>query len=99
LHAFDGKVGHALNAVANGYCISLPPTTLLSRQKQKLARAVPLDGLLLESDTPALGPQPGARSLPEHVALVAEKVAELKGVDVAVVAEAVRANTRRVFGV
>ncbi len=99
LHAFDGKVGHALNAIEHGYCVSLPPTTLFSRQKQKLARALPLEGLMLESDAPALGPEPGARSLPEHVRLVAAKVAEIRGIDVATVAEVTRANVRRVFDV
>ena len=98
LHAFDGKVGHALNAVAHGFFISLPPSTVRSRQKQKLARTVPLEGLLLESDAPALGPEVGVRSEPVHVALVAEKVAEIRHLAVSEVAGVVRDNVRRAFG-
>lgn len=99
LHAFDGRASYAVAGAGHGFLFSLPPTTLFSRQKEKLARALPLASLLLESDAPALGPAPGERSLPEHLPRVAARVAELRGVTVQEIAAAAHANAARLFGI
>jgi Tat protein secretion system quality control protein TatD with DNase activity len=44
-------------AIAMGEVFSLPATVIVSEQQQKLARALPLESLLLESDAPAQGPE------------------------------------------
>jgi TatD DNase family protein len=97
MHAFDGKASSALPAVEAGYFFSVPPSVVRSRQKQKLVRRLPLECLLLESDSPVLGPVPGVRNEPANVARVPDVVAEIKEVDPSRVVEAVRENTHRLY--
>ncbi len=98
MHAFDGKPGAALAAVEAGYLFSVPPSVVRSRQKQRLVKRLPLECLLLETDSPVLGPDPGERNEPGNVRVVLRTVAELKAVSEDAVAEAVRENTRRLYG-
>lgn len=97
LHAFDGKARYARDGAELGLYFSIPATVLVSAQKQKLARAVPLDRLLLESDTPALSPVRGVPSEPALVAQVVERVAELRGESPDAIARATTDNARRLF--
>lgn len=60
---------------------------------------VPLKSLLLETDAPYLAPQPvrGRRCLPEYVLYTAEKIAEIKKVDIDELIYSTRQNTKKVF--
>ena len=98
LHAFDGKAATALPAVEAGFFFSIPPSIVRSPQKQKLARRLPLSCLLLETDSPVLGPAPGVRNEPANLSIALAAVAELKELPVEAVAEAVAENARRLFG-
>lgn len=64
------------------------------------AKMVPLDRLLVETDAPFLTPVPyrGRQNEPGYVRYVAQAVADLKGLDLAEVAEATYANTMRIYG-
>ncbi|MBI4702392.1 MAG: TatD family hydrolase [Deltaproteobacteria bacterium] len=97
LHAFDGKVRYALRGAALGLYFSLPATVLVSQQKQKVACALPLERLLLESDAPALGPAPDRPSEPALCAEVARAVAELRGEALERVAAAAYENSLTLF--
>ncbi len=79
LHAFYGGTEAAKRAVDEGFFFSIPPSIVHSKQKQKLVKVVPLDQVLLESDSPELGPEYGAESRPVHVKLVAKKISEIVG--------------------
>lgn len=97
-HAFDGKAGYAQRAhEAHGWTFSIPPSIVRSEQKQKLVRALPLEALALESDSPVLGPVPRTRNEPANLRLAAERIAELKGVGVERVREVTTANALRLF--
>ena len=98
MHAFDGKAGAALPAVEAGYYFSIPPSILRSRQKQKLVKQLPLSALLVETDSPVLGPDAGCRNEPANLPLVVEAIASIKGVSPAAVAEAVAENSARLYG-
>lgn len=98
LHAFDGKPSAALPAVEAGYLFSIPPSVTRSRQKQKLVARLPLTSLLLETDSPVLGPDPAARNEPANLRISLRAVAEIKGVSEKEVAEAAALNARRLFG-
>jgi TatD DNase family protein len=98
LHAFDGKASAALPAVEAGYFFSIPPSIVRSRQKQKLVKNLPLSCLLIESDSPMLGPDPQQRNEPANSILAIGAIADLKNVPREAVVEAVMDNTRRLYG-
>jgi len=66
---------------------------------QQVAREIPLDKIVLETDSPLLVPLPfrGQRGEPAHIPLIAAKVAEIKGIDINEVERATEENTERVF--
>jgi len=98
LHAFDGKASAALPAVEAGYFFSIPPSVVRSRQKQKLVQHLPLACLLVETDSPVLGAEPAVRNEPANLRLAVQAIAGIKGIPEQQVAEAVAANTVRLYG-
>ncbi len=97
LHAFDGKPASAAEGVKAGFFFSIPPSILRSPQKQKLVRFLPLDCLLLETDSPVLGPHPGERNEPANALLACQAIASLKGCTTEEVGVATTENARRCF--
>jgi TatD DNase family protein len=98
LHAFDGKASTAMPAVEAGYFFSVPPSVGRSRQKQKLVKHLPLGCLLVETDSPVLGPDLQVRNEPANLLLTVKAIADLKGISEQQVAEVVAANTVRLYG-
>ncbi len=98
LHAFDGKAGSALPAVEAGYFFSIPPSVIRSRQKQKLVKLLPLECMLLESDSPVLGPSPQVRNEPVNILHAIGAISQLKGISEDQVRAAIAKNTRRLYG-
>lgn len=98
LHAFDGRAAKALPAVEAGYFFSVPPSIVRSPQKQKLVRRLPLECLLVETDSPVLGPDPKERNEPANVRISIVEIARLKEIAPEAVEEAVVENTRRLYG-
>jgi TatD DNase family protein len=99
LHAFDGKASHALAGAEAGYFFSVPPSIVRSEQKRKLVARLPLDRLLLETDSPVLGPTREERNEPRNVRVSLAAISEIKGVGEQEVAEATAENARRLFGI
>lgn len=98
MHAFDGKVGHALRGIEAGFYFSVPPSIERSAQKQKLVRALPLERLLLETDSPVLGPAREQRNEPANVVVALEAIAGLKEVEVERARDQIYENTLRLYG-
>ena len=98
MHAFDGKASAALPAVEAGFFFSIPPSVVRSRQKQKLVKHLPLSCLLVETDSPVLGPDPKQRNEPANVTIAIQVIAELKVISKEKVIEAVSENTKRLYG-
>jgi TatD DNase family protein len=98
MHAFDGKITAARPALEAGYFFSIPPSIVRSRQKQKLVRHLPLDCLLVETDSPVLGPEPRVRNEPANLPVSIRAIAEIKDIPEARVVAAVVANTRALYG-
>jgi len=98
LHAFDGKAATALQAAEAGFFFSLPPSVIRSRQKQKLIKRLPLSSLLIETDSPVLGPSPEKRNEPANAVIAVDAIAEIKDVNRTEVLQTVYQNTRRLYG-
>jgi TatD DNase family protein len=98
LHAFDGKAARALPAAEAGFFFSVPPSIVRSPQKQKLIKRLPLELLLLETDSPVLGPDVAQRNEPGNIDRALRAIAEIKGVSTSEVAHCVWENTLRLYG-
>jgi TatD DNase family protein len=98
MHAFDGKASSALPAAEAGYFFSIPPSVIRSPQKQKLVKRLPLSNLLLETDSPVLGPHPGERNEPSNIMISVTAISEIKDVSKDEVMETVLENTNRLYG-
>ncbi|MBR2241576.1 MAG: TatD family hydrolase [Clostridia bacterium] len=88
-------------ALKLGFYISFagPVTFKNSKNAEEIVKMVPLDRMLIETDSPYLAPEPvrGSRNDSRNVRYIAEKIAEFKGVDVEVIAEATYKNALDVF--
>ena len=75
------------------------PVTYPRSSAAGVAKDIPLDKMLIETDCPFLSPQAhrGKRNEPSYVSYVASKIAEVKGVTVETVAETASANAIRLF--
>ena len=100
-HCFTGDRETARRALDAGYHLSLAGIVTFPRalELREVARMVPLDRLLIETDSPFLAPVPhrGKRNEPAHVTRVAEVIAELRGSTRDVIAQATRDNFVRLF--
>lgn len=103
LHCFSGDLAVADEGLALGLLISVagPVTYPNSRRLAEVVRALPLEALVLETDCPYLPPQPwrGRRNEPAYLPATADRVAALRGVPVAAIAQATTANVARRLGV
>ncbi|KMY46171.1 hydrolase TatD [Bacillus sp. FJAT-27916] len=101
MHCFSGSPETAKRCLDMNFYISLGgPVTFKNAIKPKeVAKAVPLDRLLIETDCPYLAPHPyrGKRNEPSYVRLVAEQIADLKEVSFEEVAKATTENANRLF--
>jgi len=97
MHAFDGRAATARPAVEAGYLFSIPPSVARSPQKRKLVRQLPLENLLIETDSPVLGPTPGERNEPANALIALREIAAIKGLCVDEAAAVIAENTRRLY--
>ncbi len=101
IHCFTG--GHALarRALALGFFVSFSGILAFPRSEviQEVARSLPLDRLLVETDAPFLAPPPhrGKRNEPAFVVEVAGKLATLRGIGIDAVGAATTANFERLL--
>ena len=103
MHCFSADVAVARRCLDLGLFISLagPVTYKNPRALPDVARFVPEDRLVVETDCPYLPPEPhrGRRNEPAHVSLTATRVAELRGAHPDALAAAMTANAARLFRV
>lgn len=97
MHAFDGKASYAMKGVESGFFFSIPPSVVRSPQKQKLVNRLPIENILLESDSPVLGVNPLQRNEPANVVFSLREIARIKNLDLKLVAEETTKNARKLF--
>ncbi|WP_322908049.1 TatD family hydrolase [Paenibacillus campi] len=103
MHAFSGSWETAQMCLDMGFHISFggPITFKNAKQPKEVLKQVPMDRLLLETDSPYLTPHPyrGKRNESGYVRLVAETAAELKGVSLEEISEITTKNALALFGI
>ena len=103
MHCFSGSPEVARECVNMNFYISLggPVTFKNAKKPKEVAAEVPLEKLLIETDCPYLTPHPfrGKRNEPGYVKLVAERIAEIKGLSYEEVAETTTKNAKKFFGI
>lgn len=101
MHCYSGSVEMAREFIKLNFKISLagPVTFTNGRKPQLVAKEIPLEDLLIETDAPYLTPHPnrGKRNEPLYVSLVAKKIAELKEITYEEVCEQTMKNACKLF--
>lgn len=103
LHCFSGSVETAKEVLKLGMYIGLGGAITFknARKAVEVAEMLPLDRLLLETDCPYMAPVPmrGKRNNSTYISYIAEKIAEIKGVDPQTVLDVTAENVRQLFNV
>jgi TatD DNase family protein len=103
LHCFSGDLETAERAMALGLYISFAGTVTFKKavQIQQIAKIIPDEYLLIETDAPYLAPEPfrGKRNEPAFVNHTAEFIAKLRGVSTEDIDRITTLNAKRLFGI
>lgn len=101
MHAFSGSLETARECLRLGLFISVSGTVTYRNaiRPVEVARQIPLDRLVLETDAPDMTPEPfrGRENEPAFLIEIARKVAELKKIPLHELAQATTANAERLF--
>ena len=103
LHCFSGSAELGRQYVKLGATLSIagPVTYKNNRKTTAVVEEIPIDFLLVETDSPYLTPEPyrGRKNMSPYVEHTARKVAEIKGLTFEEIAVATKANAMRFFGI
>jgi TatD DNase family protein len=103
LHCFQGYADFALKSIELGFFIGVdaPITYPNAAALRDMLKEIPLERMVLETDSPYLPPQEnrGKRNEPSVIPRVASALAELKGVEPAEVARITTANAEKLYRV
>src|SRR4030043_146177 len=101
LHCFSGDIDMAERAMAMGFYISIagPVTFKNARKPKEIAKMIPDDYLLIETDAPYLTPEPfrGRRNEPSYIVHTAKAIAELRGITLEDLSRITTINAKRLF--
>ncbi|MDG5789970.1 TatD family hydrolase [Evansella sp. AB-P1] len=103
MHCFGGSIEIAKECLKMNFYISFggPVTFKNAKRPKEVAKEIPLNRLLIETDAPFLAPHPyrGKRNEPEYVKIVAEKLAEIKEISYEELAKSTTENAKKLFGI
>ena len=97
-HCYGGSMNTMKEAVDRGFYISLATVVCRSGQHQVLARNVPLDHLIVETDSPFLAPKRG-RNEPVNVLESVKLIAKIKDLSPSEVASATTRNLKKIYSI
>lgn len=96
-HCYSGSL-ETMNQITDaGYYVSIATLVCFSKHHQNLVKHLPLDRIIIETDSPYLSPRKG-RNEPAFLADSVATIAKLRGIEEMEVAKITAQNTRRVFG-
>lgn len=102
MHCFTGNLAEMQECIGRGWYISFGGilTFKSSHALREVAKQVPSDKLLIETDSPYLAPEPlrGDRNIPQNVKIVAQTLATVRGVQVGEIDRLTSQNARVLFG-
>ena len=99
-HCYTGPRDLAMEIVKEGFFVSINTNVIFSKAIRKTATAIPLESMLLETDSPFMDPDHSRkRNTPENILLSAEKIGELRGVSAEEVGKAAWENAKRFLGI
>ncbi len=103
MHCFNGSLEDAQACIDMNFYISFggPVTFKNAKPLQEVARHIPLERMLIETDCPYLAPHPyrGKRNEPAYVKLIAEQIALLQNCEYTEVARRTTDNAKRLFAI
>jgi len=102
IHCFSGDLEYAQKVIDMNFYISFPGTITFKKNKtqaENIIKNIPLEKILIETDSPFLTPEPfrGKRNEPMYVKYVAEKIAEIKNVSIEETAKITTENCFKIF--
>ncbi len=102
-HCFSGDREMAEQGMGMGFFISIagPVTFKNARRLREIAKAIPDDYLLIETDAPYLTPEPfrGKRNEPSYIIYTAKVLAELRGISLEDISRITTLNAKRLFNI
>ena len=78
MHCFAGTLDEAKRIIDSGWLISIPTAVVNRKQHRKLARALPLENIVVETDSPFLSPIQGEKNEPSNIKYAINEIAVLK---------------------
>ncbi|MBI2005354.1 MAG: TatD family hydrolase [Candidatus Aenigmarchaeota archaeon] len=97
LHLWGSKEKeHLKRIVENNYSVTIGPIIARSKNHKKIVRDLPLENIMLETDSPWFG-QNGERGLPTNVKIPCQNIAEIKKVDINYVSNVTDKNVTNFF--
>lgn len=97
MHCFSGTENEAKRVIQNRWFISIPTSVVNRNVHQMMAKVVPLEQMVLETDAPFLSPFRKTRNEPANIKISAEKIAEIKGISFEKVAEITTKNAKKFY--
>ena len=100
MHCFGGSVQEAQRALEMGFHLGIGGVvTFKNATMAEVAKTIPLERILLETDAPYLAPVPhrGQRNESSYIPLIAQKIADLRGISLAEVASVTTSSARDLF--
>jgi TatD DNase family protein len=101
MHAFSADILSASKAVRAGFYIGIagPITYPKAQDRRELGAGLPVSRILVETDSPYLPPQPfrGKRNEPSHVRIIAQALADARGISLDEAAEVTSRNATTLF--
>ena len=97
-HCYGGSTDTAKMITDAGFYISVPTIVCFSEHHEKIAASIPLDKMLIETDSPYLSPRKG-RNEPAYVLDNLSVIAKARGTDSQTIAKETLRNTKKIFGI
>ena len=102
-HCFSGNADFAKKCIEKGYYIAIGGVVTFKNAKdlKEVAKIVPLDKLLLETDAPYLAPVPyrGKLNSPAYLKYIAQEIANIREIDLEEVKKQTTINAQKLFGI